>query len=81
MPKVCLSEMQKRLDFLCRNMEHLKGGRNDDEMAMIMNGKKKNAWRNRNEDPLNLRLREMYRLCDYFKVDPGVFVTREFELN
>ncbi len=81
MPKVCLSKMQKRLKFLIFNMKQLKSGRNGTEMAMIMNGKNKNVWHDRFKNPLKLKLEEVYYLCDYFKVDPGVFVTREFELN
>ena len=81
MPKVCLSEMQKRHIFLCSNMKHLKGGRNEDEMAMIMCGKGKNTWRNRFKHPEKLRLEEVYALCDYFKIDVCAFTTRELELN
>lgn len=81
MPKVCLSKNQNRHEILRYNMELLKGRRNEDEMAMIMNGAKKNAWRNRNEHPGKLRSDEIYNLCDYFKVDVGTFMTRKLKFD
>ena len=81
MPKVCLTDSQKDNDILLFNMGKIKGGRNWEEIAKLI-GVSKSSWYNRIlKDPQSLTIREVKALCRYFKVDPGIFITRKFKLN
>ena len=78
MPKVKLSEWQEQSKILRANLEHLKGGKNNEEMGKII-AKSGVTFGSRMSNPGELRFREIYLLCKAYKIPISKFISEELK--
>lgn len=78
MPKVKLSKWQTTRQMFIANLKHLKGGNSNDEMGEII-GKSGVTFGNRLEAPEEMRLDELYLLCEAYKIPMSKFVSEELK--
>lgn len=80
MTKVFLTETQKDYNRLKENLELLKGNRSCEQMGVIIGGSK-STFQRRMKTPESLTYEEIKRICDYFKIDIGAFVSRSLKIQ
>lgn len=75
MPKIKLTEQQKNIQRIADNLKLLQNSReyNSHDMGDII-GASNVTYLKRLENPLELRLDEILRICRHFKVEPEKFV-------
>ena len=80
MPKVYLTERQKDYCRLQDNLKLLQGNRTYEQMGVIIGGSKATFSR-RLKRPESLTYEEIKRLCDFFHIDIGAFVSRSLKIQ
>ncbi len=78
MPKVKLSKWQDKRKMFEKNLNHLKGGSTNEEMGFVI-GVSGVTFGNRLKNPGEIKLKELFLLCDFCKVDMGRFVSEELK--
>lgn len=78
MPKVNLTKWQKTRQMFCANLKHLKGGSSNAEMGEII-GKSDVTFGKLLNFPENMKLSELYLLCESYKIPMSKFVSEELK--
>lgn len=78
MPKVNLTTWQKTRQMLRSNLKHLKGGSSNAEMGEII-GKSEVTFGKLLDFPENMKLSELYLLCEAYKIPMSKFVSEELK--
>lgn len=78
MPKVKLSKWQETRRMFKANLERLKGRSNNAEMGLII-GTSDVTFGNRLKNPEEMRLKELFLLCEFCKVPMSKFVSEELK--
>lgn len=78
MPKVNLTKWQKTRQMFRTNLKHLKGGSSNAEMGEII-GKSDVTFGKLLNFPENIKLSELYLLCETYKIPMSKFVSEELK--
>lgn len=76
MPKVFLTESQKYNFIIKNNLILIQGNKSSNEMGKII-GVSKGTYLNRLKSPEQLTVSEVIKLCQYFKINIGSFLTEK----
>ena len=80
MPKVALRQIDKFAIVIKNNLEAAKGGMTYDKLGEIMGISKGTAWA-RDKCPLDIKLGELFLLCQRKGIDISEFVGGELKLK
>lgn len=82
MPKINLTEQQRNCQRIADNLRLLQNSREytSRDMGDII-GISNVTYLKRLENPLNLTLDEVLRICRHFKIEPERFVGAELKIN
>lgn len=80
MPKVKLSKWQETRFMFRNNLKKLKAGSSNAEMGKII-GKSEITFGKLLNFPENMKLSELYLLCEAYKIPMSKFVSEELKLN
>ena len=78
MPKVALRPIDKFEDRLRQNLQTAKGTSSNDEFGRKF-GVCRQTVSNRLEQPLDLTMREFFKICESGHIDLGKFVTQNLK--
>lgn len=80
MPKISLRPIDSFADMLKSNMRLVKGNKSEKELSKIINTAQ-GTVNNRLNNPLSLRLEELFYLCEKSHVDIGDFVSKKLKIR
>lgn len=80
MPKVALRPIDSFSDMLKSNMRLVKGNKSEKELAKVINTAQ-GTVNNRLKNPLDMRLHELFNLCEKTHVDIGDFVSKKLKIG
>ncbi len=78
MPKVKLSKWQETRRMFKENLKRLKGGNTNEEMGFII-GTSSVTFGNRLKNPEEMKLKELFLLCEFCNIPMSKFVSEELK--
>lgn len=80
MPKIYLTESQKDYERIKNNLTLMQGKLSCYEMSKII-GTSKSTYINRLKHPEQLTIKEIYKICKYFKIPISSFLADKLTLK
>lgn len=80
MPKIYLTEFQKDCERIRNNLTLIQGKLSCSDMSRII-GTSKSTYINRLKRPEQLTIKEIYKICKYFKIPIASFLTDKLTLK